>query len=1092
MRIIFFLFSFAWALQVYTQSLNPIMRYPDVSDRHIVFSFANDLWLVSKEGGLATRLSSPPGLESWAKFSPDGNTIAFSGNYDGTANIYSISIDGGLPEQLTYHGMPERMLEWFPNGEHILFSSSMYSGKQRFSQFYKMSASGGLPEQLPIAHAEMGSISPDGTKIAFTDKTRLFRTWKRYKGGMAADLFIFDLTTNQSERITKNDSNDELPMWCGDKIYYLSDQGKERRYNLWRYDLNSKSHTQITRFTEWDVHFPSAGPQEIVFEAGGDLYLMNLSDEEVRKIEIRIVADFEELKPRNVHTKDLISHSHISHDGKRVVVEARGEIYSLPAEKGVTINLTKSSGSAERYPAWSPDGKSIAYWSDADGEYELWITDLVQGGKKKILQFKDGFRYQLHWSPDSKKLAWIDQALQVQLFDINTGKLDNIAKQWQMNHFALSNFSISWASDSRWLAFSLQMENGLNGIGIYGLDQNTLHKIDGGLYHIGSPVFDPEGKYLYITTNNHFDPIYSGYDNSFVYTNNTKIGAFTLRKDVVSPLVPENDEVSIKKEDEKKEENKENKPKDKDKGDGKETSDEKDKVKPIEIDFDRMSSRLIIFPPDAGNYRSMTAVEGKLVYLKFPNNGDKSSKPVLKFFDLKEKEEKTIIEEVNGFQVSADGKKILVTKGPVGAVINVAPGQKMDKPIDVSQMRLHLDPAQEWQQIFNDAWRIQRDYFYDRNMHGVDWVAVKKHYQSLLERACSRSDVNYVIGEMIGELDASHAYRGGGDYLEMERRDNVGYLGIDWEKHNGHYRIAKIVKAADWDTEVRSPLAEPGVAVKEGDYILAVNGMSLSTFSNPYAAFWGLAGKTVELTINDQPALDGSKKILVTTLEAEDRLRNLAWIEANRKYVEEKSGGRIGYVYVPSTGLDGQHELVRMFYGQFKKDALIIDERFNNGGQIPDRFIELLDRKPLAFWKTRDGRDWQWPPIAHFGPKAMLINGWSGSGGDAFPDYFRRAGLGPLIGTRTWGGLIGISGAPALIDGGNVTSPTFRMFHPDGGWFPEGHGVDPDIEVLEDYTAMALGIDPQLEKAIEVLLKELEVNPFKTPSAPAMEDRSGK
>lgn len=1061
--------------QALAQPVNPIMRYPDVSEQHIVFAFANDLWLVPKEGGLATKLSSPPGPESWAKFSPDGQSIAFTGNYDGTQNLYRISVNGGLPVQLTFHGMPERMIEWYPDGQHLLFASSMYSGKQRFNQFYKLPVAGGLPQALPIAHAEMGSISPDGSKIAFTDKTRLFRTWKRYRGGMAADLLIFDLNNNTSERISRTDSNDELPMWCGDKIYYLSDQGKGSRYNLWRYDLNAKTHRQVTNFEDWDVHFPSAGPQDIVFEAGGDLYLLNLADESLRRVDIRIVADFEELKPRLVETKDQLRHVHLAPDGKRIVAEARGELYSLPAEKGATLNLSQASGTAERYPAWSPDGLSIAYWSDESGEYDLYVRDLKSGSRRKIAAFKDGYRYRLHWSPDSKKLAWIDQALNVQLADVATGQIKNIARQKSMSHFGLVNLALSWSPDSRWLAFDLQQDNRMNAIGLYRLSDSRLHTLSGGLYDLSQPVFDPDGKYLYVITPNTFQPTYSSFDNSFVYANSQRIGAFTLQKGTASPLAPESDEVDLKAAEEKKENGEK----------------EKAETPNVDIDLEGLASRLVILPPEAGNYGHLAAASGKVVYLKQPPSGQQGTKPSLKYYDLKEREEKAIIEEVNDFQLSADGKKLLVSKEQQMAIIELAEGQKMEKQVDFSQMRLTLDPAREWQQLFNDVWRFQRDFFYDKNMHGLDWPAVKEHYQSLLTRACSRADVNYVIGEMIAELDASHAYRSGGDMFEQERQDKVGYLGINWEKHDGHYRIGKIVKAAPWDTEVRSPLAEPGVGIAEGDYILAVNGMPISGLPSPYAAFWGLAGKTVELTTNREPKLEGAKKTLVKTLDDETRLRNLAWIEANRQYVDARSGGRIGYIYVPSTGLDGQEELVRMFYGQYTKDALIIDERFNNGGQIPDRFIELLNRPPLAFWKTRDGVDWQWPPVSHFGPKAMLINGWSGSGGDAFPDYFRQAGLGPLIGTRTWGGLIGISGTPELVDGGFVSVPTFRMFQPDGQWFAEGHGVDPDIEVLEDYTALAQGRDAQLDKAIELMLQALETQPFVAPAAPPMEDRSG-
>jgi len=1088
-RLFLFPIFLLFGLIMLAQSKDPIFRYPDVSQSHIVFSFAGDLWLVEKNGGVAVKLSSPPGFETWARFSPDGQTVAFTGNYDGQSNIYTISIQGGLPQQVTFHGMQERVVDWFPDGKHLLYASSKNSGKQRFSEFYKVSSSGGLSEKLPIAHAEMGAISPKGDKIAFTDKSRLFRTWKRYRGGTASDIHIFDLNDFSSVNITSNTANDELPMWCGDIIYYMSDQGEDMRFNIWAYDLNTKRHRQVTRFEDKDVHFPAAGPSEIVFEAGGDLYLLSLDDESYKKVSIQVVADFDEVKSRNIEVKDWIQRKTISPDGKRLLVEARGEVFSVPAEKGVTVNLTQRSGSAERFPTWSPDGKSVAYWSDQTGEYELYLLEVSTNQTRKISNIGEGFKYQPYWSPDSKKVAYIDQSLRVCVVDVMSGNMEVIAKQQQMNHYLLNNFSLSWSFDSKYLAFLKQMDNGLSGIEVYNLSSKASEIINGGLYNLGPPAFDPEGKLLYTTVSNHFAPIYSQFDNSFVYTNSYQIAAFVLQKDGQSPLYAQNDEVEIKKED-KKEEVEEGKKKDKKKDKEKEDPSKEETPKDQVIDFQGISSRMVLLPMSPGNYGNLAAVKGKLIFSKYPNSGTDNGKSSIQFYDLKEREEKTITEETSSFELSSNGEKLLINKGRTSAVVDVAANQKMEKTVDFSGLRMRLDPKEEWQQLFTESWRIQRDYFYDRGMHGVDWQSVRDQYQVLLDRACSREDVNYVIGELIGELNASHAYRGGGDYFEDSRSNNVGYLGIDWDFEKGHYKVGKIIRAAEWDLEDRSPLAEPGINIKEGDFIIAVNGLSLSEFSHPYAAFVGMAGKTVELEVNDKPSKEGVRKVIVSTLRSEARLRNLAWIESNRRYVDELSGGRIGYVYVPSTGLDGQYELVRMFYGQFKKDALIIDERFNNGGQIPDRFIELLNRKPLAFWKTRDGRDWQWPPVAHFGPKAMLINGWSGSGGDAFPDYFRKAGLGPLIGTRTWGGLIGISGTPPLVDGGSVSAPTFRMFHPDGEWFPEGHGVDPDIEVPEDYTSLAKGVDAQLQRAIQELMKELEKNPFVKPEAPPVEKRT--
>jgi tricorn protease len=1071
---------------VWAQTQKPIFRYPHVSDKDIVFGFANDLWIVSKKGGLAQKLSSPAGAENWARFSPDGSAIAFSGNYNSGSNIFTISPDGGIPKQVTWLSMAERVVGWYPDGKHILFTSSMHSGKQRFSQFFKVSAEGGIPEKLPIAHAEFGALSPDGKKIAFTDKTRAFRTWKRYRGGTAPDIIVFDLETYESERITNTEANDEFPMWIGNHIYYLSDLGDDMRYNLWKYHLPSKKHIQVTFFKDKDVHFPAAGRNEIVFEAGGDIYLLNASNDVYERVDIRVLADFSPLRPRKQDASEFIGHYELSPDGSRVVMAARGDIFNLPVKNGFTQNLSQSSGSAERFPSWSPDGSKIACWSDSKGEYNLLVYDLKTGTSSTLTNFKDGYRYKLYWSPDSKHLAWIDQTMQVQVLSLAGNKLQNVSKQKQYMHYALQNFSANWSADSRWLAFSQQLDNGLNGIQVFNVESGKGQLISGGLYSLTDAAFDPEGKYLYVTVSNHFEPTYSAFDNSFIYANSRKPGLFTLRPDVKSPLYPENDTVAIniKGESEPEKKKEEKKKEDKDEGI------KKDQPSRLEIDFQGIEARLVMLPIPPGNYGKIHAIEGKLIYSRLPNSGHSDGKSAIRFFDMKEKEEKLIIEGYGSFNLSANGKKLLIARGKSLSVIDIAPDQKADKTIDLSGLRMDVNPKEEYQQLFNDAWRIQRDFFYDKAMHQLDWAKVKQQYQPLMDRATTRGDVNYVIGELIGELNASHAYRSGGDYQEEVKDDPSGYLGINWGKKNGHFFIEKIIRAADWDTEVRSPLLEPGLQVKEGEYIISVNGTLLSNFSDPQEAFSGMAGKVAELEINDKPGKEGSRKVLVKLLSDETRLRNLAWIEANRQYVDKASGGRIGYVYVPSTGLDGQMELVRMFYGQYRKEALIIDERFNNGGQIPDRFIELLNRKPLAFWKTRDGADWQWPPVAHFGPKAMLINGWSGSGGDAFPDYFRKSDLGPLIGTRTWGGLIGISGAPELIDGGSVSAPTFRMFHPDGSWFPEGYGVDPDEEVLEDYTALAKGRDAQLDKAIDYLIKQLRSQPFQKPEAPGVEKRN--
>ncbi|MCC7506249.1 MAG: PD40 domain-containing protein [Saprospiraceae bacterium] len=1064
------------------QSEARLFRMPDVSATHITFVYGDDVWIAPKAGGQAAKLSSPDGAEIFPRFSPDGKTVAFSGNYDGNLDIYTIPIAGGVPTRVTHHGMPDILQDWYPDGKNLLYTSSMHSGKQRFAQFYKVPATGGLPEKLPPAYGEFACFSPDGKQIAFVMKSQAFRTWKRYRGGTAADIFTFDLGSFASENITQNDANDEVPMWRGDLIYYLSDAGAEKRLNIWSYNLKTKQRRQITRFKDYDVAYPALGPDDIVFTCGGVMYLLNLASEKTAEVKIQVVTDYEQAKPRQINARPWAAWFTPSPDGNRLLVEARGEVFSVPAQKGYTVNLSQSSGSAERYPAWSPDGRYAAWWSDRGGEYQLVLHDFTRPDKDQTLtSFTTGFRYAIFWSPDSRKLAFVDQAMNIQVHDLDAKKTLKVDQAPDLFEGGLQNFKVSWSPDSRWMAYERGTDNNNPAIFIYDTQSQKTRQVSSGFYADYNPVFDREGKYLFFITNRSFSPTYSEFEGAFIYNKSNLIAVATLRADLPGLLAPQNDTVAVKLDTGDKKAGK-----DKDEEAKKDSSD----VKAVGIDFEGLENRVVVLPMPAGNYGNLAAAEDKLLYLTVvPQAPPGEPNLALKYFHLKDREDKTVMEGINGYELSADGKKIMIIQKESVGMVSPEPDQKLEKPAPLDRLDMTLDPRAEWAQIFNEVWRLERDYFYEKEMHGVDWPAMRKRYGDLLPYAASRSDLNYLIGELIGELNASHTYRGGGD-APAAKQQNTGYLGVDWALENGYFRIKKIIHAAPWDTEQRSPLDAPGLGIREGDYVLAVNGRPLDTQNDPWTAFQGLGGATVALTVNNKPGWDGARTLSVGTLDSETRLRNLAWIESNRKRVEEASGGRIGYVYVPSTGIDGQNELVRMFYAQWNKPGLIIDERFNNGGQIPDRFIELLNRKPLAFWAVRDGRTWQWPSVAHFGPKAMLINGWSGSGGDAFPDYFRKAGLGPLIGTRTWGGLIGISGNPGLIDGGSVTVPTFRMYNPDGKWFPEGYGVAPDIEVPEDPTALAKGNDPQLERAIQEVLKQLEKTPKPVPARPAREDRS--
>jgi tricorn protease len=812
---------------------------------------------------------------------------------------------------------------------------------------------------------------------------------------------------------------------------------------------------------------------------------MSLADETYQKIDITVVTDKITLLPRSVNASELVDAISLAPDGKRALFGARGEIFSVPAEHGPVIDLTRTSGVAERYPAWSPDAKRVAYWSDASGEYELTIRDLAKPeSEQKLTSFGPGFRYRLFWSPDSKKLAFIDQAMKIHVFDVDKKKSVDVDRGLWMYEDELAGFAPSWSPDSRWLAYRKELPNRNGAIALFDTKENKSHQVTSGYYNDALPSFDPDGKYLFFTTNRSFEPVYSDVDATFIYPNTTHLAVATLSDDVLSPMSPRDDSTLVDDGDKDEEEKNDKKDKDKDKDKDK----KKDEPKATQITIDGFETRVVLLPPKPGNVGRLRAVSGKLVYHRRPNTGSSAEENPVMFYDLDEREEQTIVEDADFYQVSADGKRIIVGKDDEYYVVEVDKDQKLEKKMPSGELTMTVDPRAEWKQIYHDVWRFERDYFYDPAMHGVNWNAMRTQYGKLLDDAVTRWDVNFVIGELISELNASHTYRGGGD-VEEGRDVKVGYLGVDWELEKGAYRIKKIIRGAPWDTDDRSPLDMSGIDVDEGDYVLAVNGQPLEVAKGPWAAFAGLAKKPMLLTVNSKPSMDGARNVLVETLDDETRLRHLAWIEANRKRVDEATDGKIGYVYVPSTGLDGQSELVRQFAAQFDKQGLIIDERFNSGGQIPDRFVELLNRKPLAFWAVRDGATWQWPVIANFGPKVMLINGWSGSGGDAFPDYFRKAGVGPLIGTRTWGGLIGISGSPNLIDGGGVTVPTFRMYDPDGKWFREGHGVDPDIEVKEDYSQLAKGVDVQLERAIQEVTKLLAASPSPMVKHPAYEKR---
>jgi tricorn protease len=1090
-----------------------MFRYPAVSANQIAFVYAGDIWLVPKQGGFAARLSSPPGEESFPRFSPDGSKIAYSADYDGNTDVYVVPAVGGEPIRLTHHPMADRVIGWHPDGKRVLFASSRESGRQRYSQFYLVGLDGGLPEKLPVPYGEFGAFSPDGSQFVYMPMSQDFRNWKRYRGGWAPDLWLFNLKTSASRNLTNNPANDAQPMWHGNTIYFLSDRGPSERNNIWAEDLATEQVRQITHFDDFDITFPSIGPDSIVFQAGGRLYLMDLASDKVAEVPVRVVTDASTLRARTAKADKLIFTASVSPTGKRAVFEARGDVHTVPAERGAVLNVTRTPGVADRYPRWSPDGKTIAYWSDKSGEYELTLRSADGSGpERKVTSLGAGFRYAPQWSPDSKQVAFIDQAMKVHICDLAAGRVVDVDQSpvW-IAHDGLEAFRFQWSPDSRWLTYARPASTLNKAIFLYDTKAAKLHQATTAYLNDSQPVFDPDGRYLFYASDRAFDPVYGSFDNTWTYANPTEIVAVPLRRDVKSPLAARNDSENPALDTNKHEEKKPDQPEDKNKADkdgkdkdgkdkdkdgkdkrGKDNADkDKDKAEKdrppapsnVNIDLDGFESRAIVLPLKAGNYADLQATKGKLIFRRPPRAGTKDEKSAIAYFDLDEREEKTILEDADACEVTFDGKKMLVaSKVSPGsasfkfAIVDVKEKQKFEKAMNTDDLEVSVEPRAEWRQMFMDTYRFERDFFYDPNMHGVDWAGLKDRYLKLLNDAVTRWDVNWVIGEFLGELNASHTYHGGGDEEHGPSR-SVGMLGADWELANGAYRIKRIIRGGPWDTDVRSPLDEPGVNIKEGEYVLAVNGVPLDPKADPWASFRDLGQKTVILTVSPTPRPESpadAREVVVTCLDDEQELRFRAWIEERRQIVDKATGGKAGYIYVQSTGTDAQNELMRQFMAQWTKDGLIIDERWNSGGQIPDRFVELLNRPILSYWAVRDAPSQQWPPVAHRGAQVMLINGWSGSGGDAFPFYFREAGLGPLIGTRTWGGLIGISGVPTLADGGAVTVPTFRMFDPHGEWFAEGHGVEPDIKVDEDPAQLSKGTDPQLQRAIQEVMKRME------------------
>ncbi|MEM6818550.1 MAG: PDZ domain-containing protein [Pseudomonadota bacterium] len=1043
-----------------------LLRFPDIHNDRVTFVYAGDLYVASTDGGSAVRLTSHAGMELYPKFSPNGEQIAFSAEYNGTRQVYVIPTNGGTPRQLTWYndvgpmpprgGTDYRVLDWTPDGEHVLVRANRLPWGVRMGQYYLVPANGGNESPLEIPEGGGGMFSPDGTKIVYTPIDREFRTWKRYRGGRAQDVWVYDLANSQSTQLTEHRATDHQPVWVGDDIFFTSD----RDYTLNLYRHSKSGAVPVTDHDEFDVLWPSAGPNAIVYENGGWIYRFDPTTGQTEKLNITVVGDRHESLPKVVEAGKFVESASLSHTGKRVLMTARGELFSVPAEKGPIRNLTRTPEAREIAASWSPDGTQIAYLSDASGEYEVYVRSVKTGEEKQVTDNGDTWRFAPVWSPNSEMLMFGDKRQQLNILDVDSGRVSIIDTSVRND---ITDYS--WSPDSRFVSYVKNNDIGIGSVWIYALRTRNTYQVTSDMTGESTPVFDPEGRYLYFLSSRDQNLEFSSIEFNYMVTNSTRVYAAMLNADQPALFLPESDEVATNDET------------DSDAGDD---TDDAEASTDIRIDFEGIERRIVALQPSGGNYFGLSATSKGPIYTKVTDAGVSVA-----MFDLESEEESTILEGTGQFSLSADGKKLLFRANGGFGIVDVAPGQNTTKGLlDLDNMEIRVDPRVEWQQMYVDGWRILRDWFYDPNMHGQDWNAIRDRYAPLVDHVAHRADLDYIFGEIAGEMNAGHIYVQSGDQPTVERR-NSGLLGAEVKPIEGAYRITKIFSGEAWQTEFYSPLAAPGVDVDEGDYILAINGVSTDEAENFYALLENTGGDLVTLTVNDRPTTRGSRDVMVRTITSETSLRYLDWVEERARRVDELSGGRIGYVHLPNTAGAGNRELFKRFMPQMNKDALIIDARYNGGGFIPDRMIELVARQPLNYWKRRGLEPQATPAFSHSGPKATLINGYSSSGGDAFPYYFKKLGLGPLIGTRTWGGLIGISGNPALADGGSILASTFRFMDTDNAWAVENEGVAPDIEIVDRPELVAAGQDPSLEAAVEYLLTELQNNPSTEVKAPA-------